>query len=121
VEYVYTHMRVAHLLLGSSHRHQIAQVAFQAKVALVVVEVHPCLHTSCVVLATGPDRFFGTRSELELFCCQIRSPGRQDTRNVSWGTVRWTALNPSRLDRLSAGCPAGPSVYSYNALDFAVQ
>jgi len=39
-EYVYTHMRVAHHLFRSSHRHQMAQVAFWAEVASAVVEVH---------------------------------------------------------------------------------
>jgi len=44
--------------------------------------------------------------------------GRQYTRTVNSGTVRWTFHNPSELGGLSAGCPAGPSVDSYNALVF---
>jgi len=49
-EYVYTHIRVAHLLLWGfefSQCHQVAQVAFWASVASVVVDVHPRLCTSC--------------------------------------------------------------------------
>jgi hypothetical protein len=41
-------MLVAHLLFRSTHRYQMAQVAFQAKVAPFVVEVHPCLCASSV-------------------------------------------------------------------------
>jgi hypothetical protein len=43
-------MRVAHLLVWSSHRHQIAQVAFWAQVAPVVVEVHLCRCPSSVLM-----------------------------------------------------------------------
>jgi len=35
-------------LLTLAHGHQVAQVAFRAKVALVMVEVHPCLCVSSV-------------------------------------------------------------------------
>jgi len=48
-EYVYTHIRVAHLLFRSiefSNWHQVAQVAFQASGVPVVVEVHLFLCTS---------------------------------------------------------------------------
>ena len=48
-EYVYTDIRVAHLLFRSvdfPHCHQVAQVAFRASVAPVVVEFHSCLCTS---------------------------------------------------------------------------
>jgi len=48
-EYVYTHIRDAHLLFRSveySHCHQAAQVAFRASMVLVVVEVHLCLYPS---------------------------------------------------------------------------
>jgi hypothetical protein len=41
-------MRLAHLLFLSSHHYQVAQVAFKAEVALVVVEVHLWLWTSSV-------------------------------------------------------------------------
>ena len=47
-EYVYTDIQVAHLLFWSfesSDCHQVAQVAFQAPVAPVMVEVHLCLCT----------------------------------------------------------------------------
>jgi len=50
-EYVYTHIRVAHLLFRSidfSHHHHVAQVAFQANVVPVVVVVHLCLGASSV-------------------------------------------------------------------------
>jgi hypothetical protein len=47
-EYVYTHIRVAHLVFRSSNCDQVAQVAFRAEVAPVVVEVHPCLCASSV-------------------------------------------------------------------------
>jgi hypothetical protein len=40
-EYVYKHMPVAHDLFRSSHRHQMGQVVFPAKVAPVVAEMHP--------------------------------------------------------------------------------
>jgi len=48
-EYIYTHIRVAHLLLRSfefSQCHQLAQVVFWASVVRIVVEVHPCLCAS---------------------------------------------------------------------------
>jgi hypothetical protein len=45
-EYVDTQMRVAHHLLWSTHRYPIAQVAFRAVVAPIVVEVHQCLCAS---------------------------------------------------------------------------
>jgi len=49
--YVYTHIRVAHLLFRSfehSHCHQVGQVVFRASVAPVMVEVHLCLCASSV-------------------------------------------------------------------------
>jgi hypothetical protein len=48
VEYVDTNKQVACLLFQSSHRHQMALVAFLAKVAPVMVEVYPCLCASSV-------------------------------------------------------------------------
>ena len=50
----------------------------------------------------------------------IGGTGCQYTRTVNSGTVRWKSHNPSELCELAAGCPAGPSVDSYNALVFAV-
>jgi len=51
LEYVYTHIRVAHLLFhyfDFSHCDQVMEVAFPAEVALVVVEIHLCLCISSV-------------------------------------------------------------------------
>jgi len=51
VEYVYTPIRVVHLLFQCfdfAHCRQVAQVAFWAEVTQVVVEVHPCLCVSSV-------------------------------------------------------------------------
>jgi hypothetical protein len=47
-EYVYRHIRVAQLLFRSSHRDQMPQVAFRAKVASVMDDVHPCLCASSI-------------------------------------------------------------------------
>jgi len=43
----------------------------------------------CVVLATVPDRHFGTGSRSKPNCCQIGGPGRQSTRTAHSGTVPW--------------------------------
>ena len=48
-EYVYTHIRVAHLLFRNfefSHSHEVGQVVYLLPVAPVVVEVHPCVCSS---------------------------------------------------------------------------
>jgi diaminopimelate epimerase len=45
-ESVYNHMRVASLLVRSSHRNQRAQVAIRTKMEPVWLEVHPCLCAS---------------------------------------------------------------------------
>ena len=66
------------------------------------------------------DRSCRAGSVLEPNCRQIRCSGRQYTRAVNSGPVQWTSSNPSELGGLSAGCPVGPSVDSYNALAFAV-
>jgi len=73
-----------------------------------------------IVLATVPDHSFASGSGLEPNYCQICSPGFKFTRTVNLSTVEWTAANVSGFDGLSPGCPVGPSVTSYNALDFAV-
>ena len=73
-----------------------------------------------VVLATVPDRHFGSRSGSEPNHCQIGGPGCQHTRTVDSGTVRCKSPNPSGLGGLSAGRTAGPSVDLYNVLVFAV-
>ena len=48
-EYVYTHIRVAHLRFGNiklPYCHQVVLVGFRAEVALVLLEVHPFLCAS---------------------------------------------------------------------------
>jgi len=72
------------------------------------------------VLATVPDRHFGSRSGSELNRYKIGGPDCQYTRTMNWGTVLCQSSNPSDLGRLSAGRPAGPSVDLYNVLFFAV-
>ena len=47
-EYVYIHIRVAHLLFRSSRCNHMVQVAFRAEVMPIAVEVHPDLCTSSV-------------------------------------------------------------------------
>jgi hypothetical protein len=73
-----------------------------------------------LVLATVPDRHFGSGSGSEPNRCQIGGPGCQHTRTVDSGTVRCKSPNPSGLGGLSAGRTAGPSVDLYNVLVFAV-
>jgi hypothetical protein len=54
-EYVYTHVRVAHLLFWNTdfhHGHQVAQVAFWVQVAPILVEVHPFLCASSMMVAS---------------------------------------------------------------------
>jgi len=75
---------------------------------------------SHIVLATVPDRDFGSRSGSNLNHCQIGSLGCQWTRTISPGAVRWYTPNPSELGRLSAGRLAGPSIDSIKALAFGV-
>jgi len=81
---------------------------------------YPCIAVCppLVVLATVLDRRFGSGYGSEPTRFQIAGPGRQYTRTINSGTVRWTSQNPSQLGGLSAGCPAGRSVDSYNALVF---
>jgi len=88
-----------------------------------IIQTHPILAAPLeplVVLATVPDRHFGSGSGSELNRCQIGGPGCQHTRTVNPGTVRCKSPNPSGLGGLSAGHPAGPSVDLYNVLIFAV-
>ena len=87
----------------------------------ILIYVSMCLYSySSIVLATVPDRHFGSGSGSELNRCQIGGPGCQYTRTVNSGLVRCNSPNPSELGRLSAGRPAGPSVDLYNVLVFAV-
>jgi len=71
-------------------------------------------------IATVPDRRFGSGYRSEPTRFQIGCPGPQCTGTINSGTVRWTSHNLSELGGLSAGCPAGPSVDSYNALVLAL-
>jgi len=73
-----------------------------------------------VVLATILDRHFGSGSGSKPNRCQNGSPGRQKTRTAHLVTVPWKTPNPSELGGLSAGRPAGPSLDSYKAVEFAV-
>jgi len=73
-----------------------------------------------VVLATVPDRHFGSRSGSEPNRGQIDSPGRRYTRTVNLGTVRWYTPHPSELGGLAVGHLAGPSINSYKALVFGL-
>jgi len=60
VQYVYIHIRVAHLLFRIfeiSACHQMVQVAFQADVAPVVVAVHLCLYASSVSVDSSQCHF----------------------------------------------------------------
>jgi len=45
--------------------------------------------SSWLVLATGPDRQFGSGSGSKLNRCRIGCPGRQHTRTAHSGTVSW--------------------------------
>jgi len=77
-------------------------------------------NTVYIVLATIPDRHFGSGSGSKLNGCQIGGLGFQLTRTAHSGMVPWKTPNPSELGGLSAGRPAGPSIDSYKALEFAV-
>jgi hypothetical protein len=72
------------------------------------------------LVATVPDRHFGSGSGSKPNHCQIGGPGRQLTRTAHSGMVPWLTPNPSELGGLSAGHPAGPSIDSYQAVVFAV-
>jgi len=73
-----------------------------------------------VVLGTVLDHHFGSGAGSSTNNCQIRGPQCQYTRTINSWTVWWYTPNLSDLGRLSAGCPAGPSIDSYNAQVFAV-
>jgi len=83
-------------------------------------EVHVSALASLVVLATVPDRHFGSGFGSKPNRCQNGGPGCQHTRTVNSGTVRCKSPNQSGLGGLSAGRPAGPSVDGYYVLVFAV-
>jgi len=61
---------------------------------------------------------FGSRSRKNI--CQCGCPGRQYTRAITSGPVRWKFPNWSELGQMSAGRPARPSIDSYTAFVFAV-
>ena len=54
-----------------------------------MAKVHDFLEMSQVVLATVPDRHFGSRTGSKPIRCQIGDPGRQSTRTANSGTVPW--------------------------------
>ena len=85
-----------------------------------VVNGLPSMCIYRVVLATVPDRHFGSGSWSEPNRRQIGGPGCQHTRTVDSDRVRCKSPNPSGLGGLSAGRTAGPSVDLYNVLVFAV-
>jgi len=53
-----------------------------------------------MVLATVPDRHFGSGSRSKPNHCQMEGPGRQSTRTVNSGTVRRKTPNPSEMGGL---------------------
>ena len=73
-----------------------------------------------LVWATVPDRRFECGSGSEPTPFQIGGPCRRYSRTINLGMVRLTSHNSSELGGLPVGCPAGPSVDSYNAHVFAI-
>jgi hypothetical protein len=73
-----------------------------------------------VLVAMVVDRHFRSGYGLEWNERQIGGLGLQYTRTDDSGTLQLTSPYPSELGRFSAGCPAGPSVNSYNILAFAI-
>ena len=73
-----------------------------------------------LMLATVPDRNFGSGSGSKLHRRQIGSPGRQATQTVHLGTVWWYTPNQSELGGLTAGRSAGAAIDSNKPLVFAV-
>jgi len=72
------------------------------------------------VIETSLDVDFGPRSRFEPNICPNNSPGYQSTKTVSSGTVPMNTFNRTEFGRVSAHCPVGPTVDSYNALVFAI-
>jgi len=73
-----------------------------------------------IVSAMVPDHRFGTGSWLKPNSCPISFPVCEYTQTDILGKVRPKSPNPYELGQLSAGCPSGPSLDSYNAIVFAV-
>jgi len=74
-----------------------------------------CRHYSWLVWAMVQDHGFGSESCSIHNGCQVGGPGCPYIRTLIWGMVHWKPPNPSDLGWLPTGCPAGPSVDSYNA------
>jgi len=110
---------------SSNHSHVFSLYSHLCICVSMYLYSYPSTHAisglaAGVVLATVPDRHFGSGSVSEPNRCQIGGPGCQHTRSVDSGTVRCKSPNPSGLGGLSAGRTAGPSVDLYNVLVFAV-
>jgi len=73
-----------------------------------------------LMLATVPDRHFGTGSGTIPERHRIGCPGWEYTQTGNSGTVRWYTPNQSELAGLSAGRLAVPSLVSIKALAFGV-
>jgi len=109
-----THIRVAHLLFRSfelSHCHQVARVAFQASVVLVVVEVHQFLCASsesvdsllCHFGKEGSRPFDFPEPLLGVFLSQPSPCYAQETQHPAssllelWRVVSWIFVACSQL------------------------
>lgn len=83
-----------------------------------LVESHLAKDIHSVSNSSGPALWVWVQVGTDPF--HIGGPGRQCTRTVNSGKVRWTSHSPSELGGLLVGRPVAPSVASYNALVLAV-
>ena len=117
-EYIYTHVRVAHLLFRRfefSQYHQLVQVAFWAKVASVAVETHLCLCTTsasvdcvqCRIGKRGSRPFHFHEPLLSVFLSQYSPYHAREIQHhlsshlglwceVSWWVVAFAQLRHSK-------------------------
>ena len=77
-------------------------------------------HVYSVMLATVEESPSRSEFRSEPNRWHIGGPGHQYTWTVYWGMFWWKSPTPCELGGLSAGCTAGLSVNSYNALACAV-
>lgn len=84
---------------------------------LVKIHIHIL---SYIVLATVVDGHFASGSGSEPNWSQIGGLGRKLIRTVNWGTIELASPYPSQLGGFSPGCPAGPSVNTYNMFAIAI-